>query len=505
MSDQAPDPSDTGGPRPRPTATIDLTATEVHTDPATSTHEAERVEAAAEELKAQAGAEGPPARAAETASAEEAVEAAAPGRPDTMQGDASPAAASDSAAAAQGLRWSHPGDEPSEPPAPTAESSKTTAIPPMPPPRRGGRWSHAGAGAIGGIAVLLVLLGLWATGTWPPQTDEGTNQLRARMAMLESQLRDLSARPVTASVDPKALQDLSNRLAKLEAAVASARSGNAGGPTTDPALAERVAAAEAASKALAADMADLRRRTEEIAGAATQAAKAADAAARAAAAAQSAAQTAAQTAARGGGVDRKDLEAVAARVAALEQASRSGADQITGSLRAAHYAVAAVALRGAVDRNVPFATELGVIKAFVAADVDLTPLETFAAAGIPRPFAFNRELTDLGPEMLRIAQPDEHHEGGFLDRLQANAERLVRIRRVDDAPGDDPAAIIGRIEARGIRMDVSELLAELAKLPPAVRAPAEGWIKKAQVRVAAIELSRRIEADALTALRGQEH
>jgi hypothetical protein len=106
--------------------------------------------------------------------------------------------------------------------------------------------------------------------------------------------------------------------------------------------------------------------------------------------------------------------------------------------------------------------------------------------------------------MLRIAQPADREGGGFLDKLQANAERLVRIRRIEDAPGDDPASIIGRIELRAIHMDVSEALAELAKLPPAVRAPAEAWIKKAQARVAAVELSRRLEAEALKTLGRQE-
>ena len=37
-------------------------------------------------------------------------------------------------------------------------------------------------------------------------------------------------------------------------------------------------------------------------------------------------------------------------------------------------------------------------------------------------------------------------EGGVLEKLQASAERLIRIRPVGDMPGNDPAAVISRIE-----------------------------------------------------------
>ena len=38
------------------------------------------------------------------------------------------------------------------------------------------------------------------------------------------------------------------------------------------------------------------------------------------------------------------------------------------------------------------------------------------------------------------------------------------------------------------------------KLPPAVRAPAEAWIKRATQRTAAIDAARRLAGDALAAL-----
>jgi hypothetical protein len=50
------------------------------------------------------------------------------------------------------------------------------------------------------------------------------------------------------------------------------------------------------------------------------------------------------------------------------------------------------------------------------------------------------------------------------------------------------------------RDDLAGALAELTKLPPSERAPADAWIKQAQARAAAIDASRRLAADSLAGL-----
>ena len=74
------------------------------------------------------------------------------------------------------------------------------------------------------------------------------------------------------------------------------------------------------------------------------------------------------------------------------------------------------------------------------------------------------------------------------------------FRSADEIPGDEPAAIITRIDLKAAQGDVVGALAELAKLPPPVRAPAQAWIDRAQARIAAVEASRQIAADAINAL-----
>ena len=76
----------------------------------------------------------------------------------------------------------------------------------------------------------------------------------------------------------------------------------------------------------------------------------------------------------------------------------------------------------------------------------------------------------------------------------------MRIRPVEEVAGSDPSAIIARVEAKAAHGDLAGALAELGKLPAAARAPAEAWSKKAEARIAALDASRRLAADALAGL-----
>jgi hypothetical protein len=127
------------------------------------------------------------------------------------------------------------------------------------------------------------------------------------------------------------------------------------------------------------------------------------------------------------------------------------------------------------------------------------PLEPFAATGVPRNAALARELSQLSGAMLNAAGAAPR-EGGILDRIQQNAERLVRIRPISETPGDDPATIVARADVKASHGDIAAAITELGTLPPAVRAPAEPWMKKAQAQIAALAAARKLAADATGAL-----
>jgi hypothetical protein len=310
------------------------------------------------------------------------------------------------------------------------------------------------------VLLVVVIAFLW------PSRDNDVSALDARLARMEQQVRELMGRPPRPNVDPRTVDDLAGRLVKLEAAVAAPRL-----PVTDPALANRIAALEAELKSLAERIGALARRGDEIAAIAGDA--------------------------RGrGDTNATALAELAQRLARLGQPGAARGE--TGD-RSVRLAMIAAMLRAAVERGDPFASELAAAKSLTADPAVLVPLEPFATAGVPTAATLARELAVLAPTLAQgSATPPR--DGGILERLQANAEKLVRIRPIEEIAGDDSAAVIARIEARAVQSDLAGALAELAKLPQGLRAGAQGWIAKAEARNAAVELSRRFAADAVAAL-----
>jgi hypothetical protein len=358
-------------------------------------------------------------------------------------------------------------------------------------------------GAAGAAAAALVFLLLWLSGAFAPR-DDGAAALTGKIAALETQVRELAARRAP-TVDPKAIADLSarldvidaglrrvdERLARAESTLATPRSA-----PTDPAVLERLGAAESMGRALTATISDLRQRIDDLATTARDAKSRADAAADKADKA---------TTPRPEAIQRSDLDALAARLAALEQAEKAIDRRVeqaaTGASadRAVRLAVVAAALRSAVERSMPFTAELAAAKALAPDAAALAPLEPFATSGVPSPQTLARDLHQLAPALASAAGTPAH-DGGMLDRLQANAERLVRVRPVGETPGDDASSVVARAEAKADRGDIAGAFADLDRLPPAAKTIAAGWIKAAQGRVAAVEAARKLAADSLAAL-----
>jgi hypothetical protein len=371
------------------------------------------------------------------------------------------------------------------------------------------------AGIGGGSAVLLATAALWFAGLIPNREDS-VSPVAARVAAVELQMRELSAgQPASADAARKDSEGLSARLTKLETSP----------PAADPQLTNRVAATEASAKSAADGMAVLGRRVEEIAAASAEARSRADAATAAAAATQPSAATAPAIEANKGEIDtlknrlaavesadkqqveKKDVDTLTARIAALEQtigaldqsakALQAGQAGALARDRAVRLAIVASARNAAVNRGEPYTAELAAAKPLAPPNA-LAPLDPFAPTGLPPPAALARELSDLLPSLQQKAGTPA--EGGILEKLQANASRLVKIRPVTEQPGDDSRAVLARIEFKAAQSDIAGALAELNKLPPDQRAPAEPWMQKAKTRIAVVEAGRRLAADAYAAL-----
>jgi hypothetical protein len=440
-----------GGRRRRPPPTIEGTASEIAREPV------------AESAPETATASEPPPETATTA-AEEAAQAQpqAPLEPE-------PAASHHS--------------EPPRPPPPLSPSSRSNSRP----------WIAAGIAAV--ISAAIIGTALWLLSDYLNRDAS----LAGKVDALAAQVRGLAAKP--AAADAKALDDLrarvdvidaslrrvDDRLNRAESTLATPRSA-----PTDPAVLARLSAAESMQRALGDTLADLRKRIEDSTAAARDARERADAVAK-------------SSGADANDALRKEVEALTARVAALEHAERTTDQRIAQSMagasadRAVRLALVAAALRAAVERGTPFTAELAAAKALGADAAALAPLEGFAATGVPSAEALARDFDKAEPSMSAAATPASH-DGGILGRLQANAERLVRVRPVGDTPGDDPAAALARAGAKAQRGDIVGALAEVERLPPSVQAPAADWIKAAKARTAALDAAQQLAASSLAAL-----
>ncbi|MGE3870809.1 MAG: COG4223 family protein, partial [Pseudorhodoplanes sp.] len=236
-------------------------------------------------------------------------------------------------------------------------------------------------------------------------------------------------------------------------------------PQPDPAPA-RESAAELV-KPLEQGIAGLHKRLDELA-AVTQSAR--ERAEQAAATAQSARRSE-------DGIGRQDVDALLGRLAALERAvtEKAAEPQPKASDNAAverriQAAIAAVELRGAVERGLPYANELAVAKRF-AGDADaLATLAPFAATGIPSNAALARELAALAPAILHADAPVP---ANAFERLQARVAKLVHIRPRGEVEGDEPPHVVARAEAKTARGDLAGAAAVIELLPASLRVPAQ--------------------------------
>jgi hypothetical protein len=324
------------------------------------------------------------------------------------------------------------------------------------------------AGAAGAVAMTLILGALWLTGLLP---------VRYQM---------------TATTDSKVVDLLSGRVSKIEETIAKL-------PKTDAGMADRLTVTENAMKSLGIALAALNHRTDDIAGTVSQARERADAATKAVTELQASVQNISKT--NTAVPSPAELDALQKRIAELEQSAKSARADIAKTATAdtaARLALSATALRDAVVSGGPFADELARAKALGATDIELAPLVPFAASGVPSAQSLAQDLRALLPAMLKISSAQA--PSGFLERLEANAGKLVVIRPVDAPPGNDASSVLARVEIDAAKADIPAALADLGKLNDATRAPAQAWFAKAQARQAALAEARRYAADMARAL-----
>ncbi len=276
-----------------------------------------------------------------------------------------------------------------------------------------------------------------------------------------------------AAGDGAAVQALNQKLTELEASVATLKDA-AGQGSNDAvqALDQKIAALQAAVATL------------QQAGASQQAI---DAINQKLAAVETAVATASEAAKAGD-----------ARIAALEQSVASLSDQVAGQAAQPKVAlaIAAAALKSAIERGGTFTGEVETFAAIAPNSPELPALREIAAKGVASRAELAEGMEEAANAMIAAGEtlPDD---AGFWDKLWASAESMVKVRPIGAVEGETVPAKVARMEVAVKAGDFAKAVAEYDTLPEASKAAGQAFADRIKARIAAEELVAKALAGAL--------
>lgn len=304
---------------------------------------------------------------------------------------------------------------------------------------------------------------------------------------------------------PGAIGAIEDRLGKLE--VSAADTSNAGGGSD---IADRLSAAESAIKALQTNMASAGGTgTEQIAQLSTQLDDVQSRIDEIASAQAALSKT-------DTGAFADTLSEIEKKLDATTSAAASARDDLAGQIatlksevdqlsQVVHQqesqpkvagAIAAAALKSAIDRGVPFTAELDTYAAVAGDGEEVAALRNFAAKGVPTQADLNKEIAGKADAMIAAARAPSGEEG-VVARLMAGARSLVSVRPVGEVKGDTPEAIVARLEAdiNAGRLDAA--LNEYGALPEASKKTAGSLSEDINARLTADSIVAKTISGAL--------
>ncbi|MEI9404552.1 COG4223 family protein [Mesorhizobium argentiipisi] len=336
------------------------------------------------------------------------------------------------------------------------------------PPRRTGVNAIA-AGVVGGVIALAGAGLLQAVGLVGSSGSGGgpLDSVNGEIASLKSEIATLKASGGTGT--SAKVDGLSSALEQVKADVAALKSsaGQGGDGAALKALGDKVgqiatAVAELQKKGNAAPV-DLGPLNEKIAGLDALVKSTGDAA-----------------------------KAADGRVAALEQSvsQLSGKVEAQASQPKIALAIAASALKSALDRGAPFATELDTFAAIAPDAPELAALRSYAEKGVPTRATIAAEADAAANAMVEAAKPADQN-AGFFQSLVSSAESLVKVRPVSAVEGKGVPETVARMEVAVNQGDYAKALSEYDTLPDAAKAAGSDFAGKLKVR---LEVEKQLEA-----------
>ncbi|PBC10611.1 COG4223 family protein [Mesorhizobium sp. WSM3859] len=180
------------------------------------------------------------------------------------------------------------------------------------------------------------------------------------------------------------------------------------------------------------------------------------------------------------------------RVAALEQSvsQLSGKVEAQASQPKIALAIAASALKSALDRGAPFATELDTFAAIAPDAPELAALRSYAEKGVPTRATIASEADAAANAMVEAAKPVDQN-AGFFQSLVSSAESLVKVRPVGTVEGKGAPETVARMEMAVNQGDYAKALSEYDTLPDSAKAAGADFAGKLKAR---LEVEKQLEA-----------
>jgi len=180
------------------------------------------------------------------------------------------------------------------------------------------------------------------------------------------------------------------------------------------------------------------------------------------------------------------------RLTALEQSvsQLSGKVEAQASQPKIALAIAASALKAALDRGAPFAAELETFAAISPDAPQIATLRAYAEKGVPTRTDIAAEADAAATAMVAAATPVDEN-AGFLQNLLSSAESLVKVRPIGAVEGAGAPETVARMEVAVNQGDYAKALSEYATLPEAVKTAGADFAGKLKAR---IEVETQVDA-----------
>ncbi|WP_431320671.1 COG4223 family protein [Rhizobium sp. YTU87027] len=145
-------------------------------------------------------------------------------------------------------------------------------------------------------------------------------------------------------------------------------------------------------------------------------------------------------------------------------------------------AIAAAALKAAIDRGGPFVAELDTFAGVSPDDPAIADLRNFAETGVPSRAELVRQVPDVATAIVdSINQTDANQS--WSDRLMASAKSLVTVRPVGNIEGESVEAIAARMEDKVKNGDLPGAAAEWADLPAQAKQASAAFKQSLEARI----------------------